>query len=85
MAPWYVKLVVWGLIWFGLPTLGCVAFFLMFIGVIPSPLVDLRNDMRMHREEMLLVKAFMAANTRLAQQICRNTSRDPAERAQCYQ
>ncbi|HJR01822.1 MAG TPA: hypothetical protein VKA83_09335 [Methylomirabilota bacterium] len=84
-APWYAKLVIWTLASFGFPVAICVAFFMIFIGQLPSPLTTTAAEIKAHREETHGLLEFVKTNTRLQRQICRNTSRDPAERVFCDQ
>lgn len=82
-APIYVKVVIWMLMWFGLPVTMVAAFFFVFIGYLPSPLTEVAESMRMHRREMQDVLLWIRAVDRVQRQICRNTSTDPADRAAC--
>lgn len=82
-APWYVKLVIWLLVWFGFPVFMCVIFLMLIVGYIPSPLTSLQKDMTDHMREMKRVMEYVDASTRISRQICRNTSTNPAERVQC--
>lgn len=84
-APWYVRLVIWLLVWFGFPVAMCVVLFMVVVGQIPSPITHTAAEMKAHREEMHGLLQFVATNTRLQRQICRNTARDPAERVFCDQ
>lgn len=82
-APWYVKLVIWLLVWFGFPVAMCVVFLMLIIGYIPSPITELSNDMRAHRGEMRDVLKYVETSARLQRQMCRNTSTNAVERGQC--
>ena len=82
-APWYVKLVIWLLVWFGFPVFMCVVMLMLIVGYIPSPLTTIQTDMRDHKIEMQKVLAYIALSTRVQRQVCRNTSTNPAERVQC--
>jgi hypothetical protein len=82
-APLYVKLVIWLLMWFGLPVVLVIAFFFVFIGYLPSPLLETNESMREHRREMTELLKFVAGQDRVMRQICRNTSTDPADRVGC--
>ena len=82
-APWYVKLVIWLLVWFGFPVFMCVIFLMLLVGYIPSPLTRLSDDMRDHKEEMRKVLEFVATSTRVNRQMCRNTATNPVERSEC--
>jgi hypothetical protein len=82
-APWYIKLAVWLLMWFGFPTLMCIVFLGLIVGYIPSPLTAVQNKMERHEREMEKVLTYVDTNTRVVRQICRNTSSNPAERVEC--
>lgn len=84
-APVYVKIVIWILMWFGLPVAMVVAFFFVFIGYLPSPLTEVAESMRAHRREMQDVLTYVRAMDRVQRQICRNTSSDAADRVACNQ
>lgn len=82
-APWYVKLGIWLLMWFGFPTLMCIVFLGLIVGYIPSPVTEVKAAMVKHQEEMKSVLDYVNTNTRVVRQICRNTSSNPAERVEC--
>lgn len=82
-APWYVKLVVWLLVWFGFPVAMTIALFMVVIGYIPSPLTSLDKEMTRHVEDMRKVLNAVEANERVYRQICRNTSTNAVERREC--
>lgn len=82
-APWYIKLVVWMLAWFGVPLAGLVIALLMFTGAIPSPLTDVLTEVRNHRGIESTLLLYIEANGRVTRQICRNTAREAAERVAC--
>lgn len=84
-APVYVKLVIWMLMWFGLPVVMVTAFFFVFIGYLPSPVTETAANMRDHRRETGEILRYMETSARIARQICRNTSPDPADRVACNQ
>lgn len=84
-APVYVKIVVWLLMWFGLPMMMVIAFFFVFIGYLPSPVTETASNMRDHRRETGEILKYMETNAKIARQICRNTSPDPADRVACNQ
>jgi len=84
-APVYVKLVIWMLMWFGLPVVMVLAFFFVFIGYLPSPVTETASNMRDHRRETGDILKYMETSTKLSRQICRNTSPDPADRVACNQ
>lgn len=84
-APLYVKLVLWLLMWFGVPTAMLIGFFFIYIGYLPSPLSETNMSMREHRREMSDLLKYVAGQDRVMRQICRNTSTDPADRVSCSQ
>ena len=82
-APWYVKLVVWLLVWFGFPVAVSAALFMLITGYIPSPLTSLDKQMAGHVDDMRRVLTAVETNERIYRQICRNTSTNAVERREC--
>lgn len=82
-APWYVKLVVYLLVWFGFPVAMSVFLLMALIGYIPSPLTKLDKEMTTHVEDLRAVIRLVESNARVQRQICRNTSTNAAERVEC--
>lgn len=82
-APWYVKLVVYLLVWFGFPVAVSGFLLMVVIGYIPSPLTKLDKDMATHVEDMRAMVRLVESNQRVQRQICRNTSTNAAERVEC--
>ena len=84
-APWYVKLVIWLLVWFGFPVAMCLVLFAVMLGQIPSPITTTAAEMTAHRSETNELLTLAKSSTRLQRQICRNTSSNMAERVACDQ
>ena len=82
-APWYVKFVIYILMWFGFPVAISVILLFVFIGYIPSPLTTLDKRMEGHVKDMERALILIEANQRVQRQICRNTSSNAAERVEC--
>lgn len=82
-APWYVKLVIWLLVWFGFPVMMSIVLLMVIVGYIPSPLLTLDKNMGKHMQDMDRAIALMETSTRIQRQMCRNTSSNPAERVEC--
>jgi len=82
-APWYVKLVIWLLVWFGFPVAISVVLLFVVIGYIPSPLTTLDKSMSLHIVDMQKALALVESNQRIQRQICRNTSTNAVERSEC--
>lgn len=79
-APWYAKVVIWFMIWFGYPVVMSMILFGVVIGYIPSPLL---TWVRETREETRAVVQFMQGSTKLLRQVCRNTATNRAEQTAC--
>ncbi len=82
-APWYVKLGIWLLVWFGFPVFMCIFFLMLIVGYIPSPVTATQALMTEHAKDMQRVLSYVDVSTRISRQICRNTSSNPAERLEC--
>jgi hypothetical protein len=82
-APWYVKLVVYMLLWFGFPVAVSAFLLMVVIGYIPSPLTKLDKEMATHVEDMRLAIKLVEGSQRVQRQICRNTSTNAVERVEC--
>lgn len=89
-APWYVKLVLWLLAWFGFPVGLSVFLLMLIVGYVPSPLTDLKAEMKEHRGEMgdqkkdmQQIIQYTKVSERVWRQICRNTSPSVVERVEC--
>jgi len=82
-APWYVKLGIWLLVWFGFPVFMCVFFLMLIVGYIPSPMTETKALMADHIRDMQRVMAYVDTSTRISRQICRNTASNPVERGEC--
>lgn len=84
-APWYVKVGIWFIIWFGFPVVVSSALFGIVVGYIPSPMMSAAQDIREHREETRAVFKYMEASSKTLRQICRNTSTNKIEQLACDQ
>lgn len=82
-SPWYVKLVVYGLMWFGFPVIVTGFLLMVFTGFIPSPLTKLDKDMDGHMRDVRDLLKLAEVNQRVQRQICRNTSTNSVERTEC--
>lgn len=84
-APWYVKLVIWLLVWFGFPVAVSMFLLMIVVGYIPSPITTLDKNMTAHLADMQKVMTVIESTQRVQRQICRNTSTNLAERVVCDQ
>lgn len=82
-APAYVKLAIWLLVNFGAPMVMLILFFFVFVGYFPSPVTETRQDVIMIKQAMTKLTEAVQGQTKVWNQICRNTSRDPADRMSC--
>lgn len=82
-VPWYVKAVLWSLQYIGLPTVFAVVFLGIFVGYIPSPITENRDETRALRKDVDHLLKYVEVSSRLHRQVCRNTAPDPAEKVEC--
>jgi len=80
-----VKVGLWLMVWFGFPTIFCIALFGIFIGYLPSPMLTTDQAIREHREETRVIFKYIETSTRSLRQICRNTSTNKIEQLACDQ
>lgn len=71
-APWW-STTIWQI---GPLALGFLFMLGVFVGLIPSPLVEIR-------EKVGALYEIRTENHRLLRAICRNTSTDPWQKAEC--
>jgi hypothetical protein len=86
-APWYVKIVLYVLSYFGFPVVLVLIFLMVFAGYIPSPLTEVHKMVTDHstdyRRDIREVLDYVKASTKVQRQMCRNTASSVAERAAC--
>ncbi len=84
-APWYVKVVIWLLVWFGFPVAMVIVLFMVFLGQLPSPITDTNKRVQEIQKDMATLARYTEVTTRMMRQMCRNTSTHAAERVTCDQ